>query len=151
VQKTITYLCCISFFAAVLGAQSSIVVHIINARRASVGTAALSPNGSQGVKIALNVKDLPPGEHAVHIHEHASCEPPAFTSAGAHFNPAHKEHGLENPRGPHAGDMQNFTVVADGTSTESVMAPNVTHWAPAPIPFSATAALRSWSTPLPMT
>jgi len=52
---------------------------------------------------------------------HALSHPPALI-----FNPEHKERGLENPSGPHAGDIQNFTVASDGTSTKSVIAPNVT-------------------------
>jgi Cu-Zn family superoxide dismutase len=48
------------------------------------------------------------------------CEGPKFTSAGGHFNPDMKKHGLENPEGPHAGDMKNFTVKADGTAKTEV-------------------------------
>ena len=50
----------------------------------------------------------------------AKCEPP-FTSAGGHFNPDMKKHGLENPDGPHAGDMKNFTVKPNGTAKTTVM------------------------------
>lgn len=78
----------------------------------SVGTITLSEGGrgAKGVRLELNLHDLPAGQHAIHIHRNAKCDGPDFKSAGPHFNPDSKKHGLENPEGHHAGDMMNFSV-----------------------------------------
>lgn len=70
---------------------------------------------SDGVRVVLEARGLPPGEHAVHVHATGTCEPPTFASAGEHFNPGNKRHGLLNSAGPHAGDLPNLTVERNGT------------------------------------
>lgn len=95
-----------------LSAQGMKHIDIKDAKDASIGMAMISAKDG-GISIDLDVKGLTPGEHAVHIHSVAKCEGPGFTTAGPHFNPATKKHGLQSPDGPHAGDMMNFTVAAN--------------------------------------
>jgi Cu-Zn family superoxide dismutase len=94
-------------------------VELKDAKGNSVGTATIKSSG-KGVEVKLDVKGLPPGEHALHFHQNAKCEAPDFKSAGPHFNPENKEHGTLNPKGHHAGDMANFTVKPNGTSKATV-------------------------------
>ncbi|MDQ6834431.1 MAG: superoxide dismutase family protein [Chloroflexota bacterium] len=83
-----------------------------------IGTVQLTQTAN-AVAVTVSVTGvgtLAPGDHGIHFHAVGKCDGPDFSSAGGHFNPANKQHGLDNPNGPHAGDLPNFTV---GASTAS--------------------------------
>jgi superoxide dismutase, Cu-Zn family len=96
-----------------------------NAHGEFVANAKLT-QAPEGVKISLRVAGLEPGTHAFHIHSVGKCDAPDFKSAGGHFNPEAKKHGLKNAEGPHAGDMENIEVGSDGTGQAEVINPRVT-------------------------
>lgn len=95
-----------------------------NADGKPVGEAILEET-PHGVLITLSVRNFPRGTHAFHIHEVGKCEPP-FASAGSHFNPMGKKHGLKSPEGMHAGDFPNLEVPASGSLKAQVLATMVT-------------------------
>ena len=112
---------------AAFGQEATKSAHadIVNAQGQKIGTAKLFQTKS-GVRIRLDVEKLPPGTHGFHFHTVGKCEGPDFKSAGGHFNPDGKKHGTENPEGPHAGDMLNIVVAADGKVKTMIVDKNVT-------------------------
>jgi Cu-Zn family superoxide dismutase len=110
---------------AAKSAAKPVVVDIKNAAGQSIGTATLT-DAAPGVRIKLDLRSLPPGEHSIHIHQVPKCEPPDFKTAGPHFSGAAGVH--EHGAGAPAGDIPNFALVvaADGTAHVSVVAPKVT-------------------------
>ncbi len=96
-----------------------------NAKGEVVGQASFWEDG-QGVRILAEVRGIAPGPHGIHLHAIGKCDPPEFTTAGGHFNPAGKKHGLKNPSGPHNGDLPNIQVAADGKGRLEYVATLVT-------------------------
>ena len=96
-----------------------------DAKGSTVGTAVLVAEGD-GVRITLQVRDLPAGKHAFHVHAVGKCDPPDFQSAGPHFNPAGKKHGVKNPEGHHLGDLPNIDVGAAGKGEALAVAKGAT-------------------------
>lgn len=98
-----------------------------DAAGAAVGEATLTEVDG-GVVIEVTLEGLTveaAGEHGIHLHTTGACTPD-FQAAGGHFNPTNAQHGMENPNGPHAGDLPNIEIDADGNATYEATAALVT-------------------------
>ena len=115
----------LSLLAMTSTSKAKTVVQLADSQGKSVGTVSLSQN-KKGVEVSAHLEHLPPGEHAIHFHREPRCEAPDFKSAGPHFNPDLKKHGLDNPDGHHNGDNPNFTAGADGKAKFSFFNKDVT-------------------------
>jgi superoxide dismutase, Cu-Zn family len=79
------------------------------------GSVIMTQSGNNVILI-LKVEGLKSGSYGMHIHETGACNAPGYKSAGGHWNPAGRKHGLHNPDGPHAGDMENL-IAKNGHTT----------------------------------
>jgi len=103
--------------AQIIGARANLV----DPSGYSVGVADFVEGDlTSGVVIHVRAWGLTPGRHGMHIYALGSCEKPDFETAGGHFNPFGRKHGLKNPEGPHAGDLPNLTVGPDGRADMTV-------------------------------
>lgn len=89
-------------------------VPIYDAASRQVGSFTATQVSRDTVRLVVESTGLPAGTHGTHLHAVGKCDAPQFTTAGAHLNPASRQHGTMNPAGPHLGDLPNLTVGADG-------------------------------------
>jgi superoxide dismutase, Cu-Zn family len=85
----------------------------------------------KGVKVKIELKNLPFGPHGVHIHQNAACEAPDFKSAGGHFNPDGKQHGYMNSMGHHNGDFPDSVSVGEDHTGQATFVINTISLDPA--------------------
>lgn len=94
------------------GLPMDVKVKLVGSRGQPAGTVEFK-QVKGGIKMKIKLENVPFGEHAVHIHEHAVCDAPDFHAAGGHFNPDGKHHGFQNPEGHHAGDLPGNVMVGE--------------------------------------
>jgi Cu-Zn family superoxide dismutase len=82
---------------------------LVDAAGNAIGTALFVEDAAGALHVNVHVKGLAPGLHGIHLHAVGSCTP-TFAAAGGHHNPAARQHGLQNPSGPHNGDLPNLVV-----------------------------------------
>ena len=106
---------------------------LVGANGQSIGTVRAWQTAG-GVTFRVDASGLPHGVHGIHVHSVGRCDGPEFTSAGAHWNPADRKHGTGNPQGPHAGDLPNVEVAANGVLGQAVTLAGATLTGPAGTP-----------------
>ena len=106
---------------------------LVNLAGQSIGTVRAWQTAG-GVTFRIDASGLPHGVHGLHVHTVGRCDPPGFESAGPHWNPAGRKHGTNNPAGPHAGDLPNVTVAANGVLGETVTLAGADLTTPAGVP-----------------
>lgn len=109
--------------------QGGAPMALVNASGQSIGSIRAWQTAG-GVTFRIDASGLPHGIHGVHVHSVGRCDGPDFASAGPHWNPTARRHGINNPAGPHAGDMPNVEVAANGVLGQTVTLPNASLFAP---------------------
>lgn len=69
--------------------------------------------GAGGLKILADLKNLPEGTHAFHLHANPACGGD-FSAAGGHYNPDNRPHGILAAEQFHLGDLPNIHIGETG-------------------------------------
>jgi Cu-Zn family superoxide dismutase len=101
-------------------AVKSVTGTLVDTTGTAIGTVQLHQDAGGVVLVRVDAAGLPAGAHGMHVHAVGRCEGPAFASAGGHFNPGGHKHGLNNPEGPHEGDLPQIEASFTGTGTVMV-------------------------------
>ncbi len=114
--------------AAADSAPKSAHADIVNSQGTKIGTARITPISGRGSQDCGESGTIVAGSHGIHIHAVGKCDTPDFKTAGGHFNPTNAHHGVNNAETPHphAGDLPNLTVAANGKGSASLVAKDVT-------------------------
>jgi len=110
---------------AAIDPQGGAPVALVNSSGQPIGSVRAWQTAG-GVTFRIDASGLPHGIHGLHVHSVGRCNPPDFASAGPHWNPAGRKHGMNNPAGPHAGDLPNVEVAANGVLGTAVTLPGAT-------------------------
>jgi Cu-Zn family superoxide dismutase len=109
--------------------QGGAPMPLVNASGQTIGSVRAWQTAG-GVSFHIDASGLPHGIHGIHVHSVGRCDPPDFASAGPHWNPAGRKHGFRNPGGPHAGDLPNVEVPANGVLSATVTLPAASLFTP---------------------
>lgn len=93
----------------------------------SVTGAATLTDTPGGLTVEVQVSDVSPGKHGLHIHEYGECGD-GGKAAGGHYNPSGVAHGFlptDGVQQAHPGDLGNIEVGSDGTGTLALVLPGV--------------------------
>jgi len=93
---------------------------LVDSTGRTIGSVTIAQT-SGGVSLTISASGIPHGLHAVHVHSIGRCDLPSFESAGTHWNPAGRDHGLNNPSGPHAGDLPSVPASSSGVVAETLV------------------------------
>ena len=108
-----------------MAGASSATARLRTAAGADVGTVTATEM-NRSLRVQVDARMMPPGPHGVHVHMVGRCDGPDFTTAGGHWNPTNRQHGSQNPAGPHVGDMPNLLIGTDGSGSLSITLPGGT-------------------------
>ena len=111
--------------------QGGAPMALVNAAGQTIGSVRAWQTAG-GVTFRITASGLPHGVHGIHVHSVGRCDPPGFTTAGPHWNPADRKHGFSNPAGHHAGDLPNVEVAANGMLGATVTLPGASLTGPGP-------------------
>ena len=109
--------------AAPAAAPRSIEVPIEAKSGSKLSGKAVLTETEGGVHVVLTLEGLEAGEHGAHVHEKGDCSAADGASAGGHFNPQSKDHGLPGAEKRHLGDLGNITIAKDGKGSLDITAP----------------------------
>lgn len=124
--SAILFACVTPALAQGYAVTDKVKVDFIDAKEQPVGSATLTQTPT-GVLVQMDMRNLPAGERAFHIHQTGKCDAATkFQSAGPHLAADRKEHGFHSASGPHAGDLPNQTVDQGGHLKADVLAHGLT-------------------------